>query len=355
MRTTVRRLPALTALIVLCAACRTEVTVDVAIENDGSGTVTVEVVMDAEVAAGLEDIGGDASLPLEDLAQAGWQVTPPSVGPEGATTVVASKDFGDTQQFAEVMAELTGDDGVFRAFELERVQTFGRIDYRLDGVIDPTGGFDSFGDDDLEARLGRSLGNIAISPPYEATPEDVIITLTAQLPGELQEEGSNGEMADGEAGSSGRWQVDLAGSQPIDVAFQSARRSTAAQVLRGVAIMAAVLAGLVAFGQLLREFSARRRRLQEERRRASRRQARTDARGGDGEGAAGQVGGLEGLAPNGQVDEPTATDQTAYRLVALDGAGVLYREPDDIRKLLVPSPASAERRSRPTRSPTKPD
>ncbi|MEL6985424.1 MAG: hypothetical protein AAFO29_23540, partial [Actinomycetota bacterium] len=340
--TTVARALALALVVVVFGtACQADVTVEVDVAEDGSGVVMTEVVLDAAATEGLADLGLDATLPLSDLAQAGWEIEPPTLTEGGETVVTAQKAFGTPNQFAEVMDDLTGEGGVFEDFALTRTQSFGRVDYQLTGTLDPSGGFDSFGDEELTTALGRSVGRIALDPPYEASPEDVTFTVTATLPGEFQEEGSNGSILEGETTVSGTWGTDLASSR-TEVSLQSARRSTAAQVLRGVAVVAGVLAALVLFGQVLRVFSARRRQLQEERAREARRaqSARrlgqnAPAAGGSASGGSAGSGRGEAGSEGEEAEEPAAGSE-GYRVVALDGPGVLYREGDDIRQLLIP-------------------
>lgn len=338
-RALVVALVALSAM--LASACRADVTIDIEVVDDGSGVVQAAVELDAEATDGLADIGLDATLPLSDLAQAGWEIEPPVVTADGGTIVTARKAFGTPEQFGEVMNDLTGEEGVFQDFSLIRQQSFGRVEYLLTGVIDASDGFDSFGDEELTTALGRSLSAIAVSPPYEASPEDVNFTLTASLPGEFQEEGSNASIVEAPNRVEGTWTKDLAGSRTA-VALQSARRSTAAQVLRGVAVVAGVLAALVLFGQVLRVFGSRRRQLQEERAREARRiqSARrrkqppasvVPAAGSANDGATeDRTGGVSEAKP----PDPEPSDP--YKVVALDGAGVLYREGNDIRELLIP-------------------
>ncbi len=339
---TVARAVALAVVLAVAGtACRADVTVEIDVADDGSGVVMAQVALDAEATEGLADLDLDATLPLSDLAQAGWEIEPPTPTDGGGTLVTAQKAFGAPGQLADVLSDLTGDDGVFQDFALTRTQSFGRVDYLLTGTLEPSGGFDSFGDEDLTTALGRPLSAIAFAPPYEASPEDISFTVVASLPGEFQEDGSNGSIVEQELSVRGTWTTDLSETR-TDVSLQSARRSTAAQVLRGVAVVAAVLAALVLFGQVLRVFSARRRQLQEERARQARRAQSARRLGqnapaattatGPSTGGSGEVG-----AEGDGGAEPAATDGSeGYKVVALDGPGVLYREGDDIRKLLVP-------------------
>ncbi len=305
---------------VLATACNAEFDVSIVVEEDGSGIVATEILLDQEATQGLLDLGDDATLPLSDLAQAGWDVGRPVQESTGETMIRAEKAFGTTTQFAEIMGELSGDDGIIRDFALVRTQSFGRVDYALTGTIDPTGGFAAFTDDDLEAALGRTLESIVTADPYNASLGDVTVEVTVMLPGELQEDGSTGAVENEQQRPLGVWRTDLDG-QPVDVALRSARRSTSAQVLRGVAVVAAVLAALVAFGQLLRIVGSRRRR------KPAAKVRPTDARGRRSEPTPAR-------APEPAV--PIHQGSSGYRVVALDGMGVLYREGNDMTELLIP-------------------
>jgi putative hydrolase of the HAD superfamily len=327
---------ALVALFgLLGVGCQAGLSVDVEIGDDGAGVVQAELVLDAEASATLADLGADASLPLTDLAQAGWRIGPPAVDDDGNTVITAEKDFGSATQFGEVMDELSGGRGLFDGFELQVEQSFGRIDYRLDGRIDPSEGLSAFGDPELVTALGRSLEAIASSPRYDVALEDLTVGLVVTLPGQFQEEGSNGATVTdvGEPAPlnaapvaapevvTRQWAGDLAG-QPLDVALRSTRRSISAQVLRGVAVVAAVLAALALFAQVLRSVSGLRRS----------RSKPVKARPADARGRP-----AVDPVTTGPVPEPPEEEQpVGFRVVALDGMGVLYREGDDIRSLLIP-------------------
>ena len=127
------------------AACQAEVDVNVTVNEDGSGIVETATTLDEEASAALLDLETDADgLPLSDLLRSGWNVSPPERAADGSTVVTASKEFGNTAQFAEVMEEITGEDGVFRNFRLVRTKTFARVGYRVSGTIDTNDGLDSF-------------------------------------------------------------------------------------------------------------------------------------------------------------------------------------------------------------------
>ncbi len=323
----------------LTTSCRADLSVDVDVEPNGSGVVRAEVVLDAEAADQLLDLDRESGggIPTRDLVEAGWDVEPPVRDEDGSVTVTATKAFGTTSQFTEVMNELSGDSGLIRNFTLVRDQSFGSLDYTINGVIDPINGFGSFSDPDLETSLTWSLE--AIADDYGADEQDVAIDLNVTLPGELQEDRSNGTVQEDltETDVTLGWETTLAATGRTDVSVTTTRRAITAQVLRGVAVVAAVLAGLLIFARLLRLIGSLRRPKQPKRPRPA------DALGRRPEEQRRAKAARESQARNGPGAGPASPDPgpstssgRRYKVVALDGMGVLYREGNDIAELLVP-------------------
>ncbi len=322
------RILALLAVLVT-TACEANFDVVVDVEEDGSGVVRVEALLDQETSAAILDLGLDSGgLPLRDLADADWTIVPPVVDESGRTTIEASKTFGTPGQFAEVIDELAGSDSVFQNFSLARQQSFGRVDYVVTGELDPTTGLAGFDDPGLQQTLGRTVESIVTSPPYSATPGDFNFRLTVVLPGELQEQAATGVLTTDGA----MWDLNLGETDPVEVELRSTRRAQSAQVLRGVAVVALVLAALVAFAQLLRIPSSRRRTTP-----TARVRAQADARGRlrRPDLALSRVVEPE-PGPEPEQPEAVVDEGPLYSVVALDGMGVLYKEGDDVRRLLVP-------------------
>ena len=308
------------------ASCKADVLVDVAVEEDGSGLVTTELVLDQEAAAGLVDLRDDG-LRLDDLVQSGWTLDPPTSTEGGSITTKASKAFGTPEQFAQVMMELSGDSGLFTDFRLQRDRSFARVDFGLTGTIAPTT-FDGFSDAELDGLLQRTIDDLAAS--HGATPADVSVTAVVRLPGAVDTDRSSGTADFSSAGNGDvrRWEATLADTSPVSVSVYSSTQKVAALVWRGVAVLAAALGGLVLFGQLLRLLRPERRRPAAAR---SRRAPVTKPVASRQSGA--KTGTMTGPAePDLGRLEPTS----APRMVALDSMGVLYREGDDIAQLLVP-------------------
>src|SRR5690606_20288209 len=103
------RLLVLLLVVLVCAgACQADVTVAVDADEDGSGTVGVEVVLDAEA---VERLGGVESVETADLVDAGWTVDEPSALDGGAVRLTASKTFADPAELAVVLGEISGPSG----------------------------------------------------------------------------------------------------------------------------------------------------------------------------------------------------------------------------------------------------
>lgn len=305
----------LLAVVAVLTGCRADVDIDVLVDQDGSGEVRATVTLDADASDALVDVG--EGLPLDDLAQAGWEIDPPEATPDGGTRIAASKDFGTGEQFAAVMEELDGAGGVLRGFALERRTSFARVDHRLTGTLEPAGGFASFADPELEEALGIPLEQLAAQEG--ADPAGVVVRLQIDLPGELSDSVSGVPAPQGDA----MWMVTLAEEDPVPVDAATTSRLVAPLVLRGVAVVAAVLAALVLLAQALRLFRP------ETRRRPT----------GPGKGsvparrpAASPPPPLGGVPDGAGDDRPTP----APKVVALDAMGVLYREGDDVSRLLLP-------------------
>lgn len=319
---TVRRLGLwlIGVLAILVTGCESSLEVFVDVEDDGSGAVRVEVALDQEAAAGILDLDS-VGFALADLDDAGWITEPPRVLESGGLRLAASKRFGTVEQFSDVIGEITGDAELFSEFELTRAKGFARVDYGITGEIMPRG-LEVFGDDALVAALGRPLESLAAR--YGAAAPDVRIALQVNLPGDLRDlEDATGEPVANTSGAVRVWETTLVSPSNTEVILASTTQTVAALVWRGVAIVAAVLAGLVLLGQLLRVLRPQNRR-------------------GRGSGR----NGKKPPTPKPRAKpKPIVTAEEAVVgddvrstpvVVALDGMGVIYREGNDIHEILIP-------------------
>ena len=85
------RLLLLLVLGVVLSACQMQATVDVDVQEDGSGTVRVGVSLDDEAAALAPDLREE--LRTDDLVEAGWTVAEPASEDDGLLWIRAEKAF----------------------------------------------------------------------------------------------------------------------------------------------------------------------------------------------------------------------------------------------------------------------
>ena len=260
-RRPVRRLATTTPLLALAAlavaGCEVNTTVDLTVEDDGSGAVTAEVTLDEEALARVPDLDDNgvsdatdlaALVRADDLGQAGWEVTAPATA-DGVTTVTATKPFGTPDEAVAVLEELTGADGALRDLAIERTTGFGTTSYDLAGTLDLSGGLEAFGDAGLAELLdGEPLGEdaAAIEQRLGAPLADAFtFDLSVTLPGSL--DAGTGE----DRGGAALWSPRL-GDPAVDLAASSTERRTPVFVLAGVAVLSTVALVALLLARLVR-------------------------------------------------------------------------------------------------------
>ncbi len=124
-------------LVVVLAACKVDATVRVGVRDDGSGTVTARIALDAAAVAAAESGGTklETAVRLGDLRAAGWRAAwrRPKAG---GAVLVLSKGFARARDAGAVVAELNGPDGPLRDVRVTRdVSTFS-TEWTFSGVGD---------------------------------------------------------------------------------------------------------------------------------------------------------------------------------------------------------------------------
>ena len=218
-------------------ACRADLEVAVTARPDGGGRVQATVTLDADAVAQLPDLAGD--LRVDDLRQAGWEVTGPRPHGDGGAEIVASKPYSSAAEAAAVVAELAGPAGPFRDFRVEQERSFLRTRTSFLGTVDLSAGLDGFSDDALRERLGGS--GLGLTPEQlEArlggSPDRVFaFRVVAALPGKVE---SN---APGAAGGPAVWEPKLGEQLSLVASSERLNRANiglaAAGVLAGLALL----------------------------------------------------------------------------------------------------------------------
>ena len=99
-----RSLPILVLVaVVLLAACEFRIRADLVIEEDESGTLSVELSMDEELATLAGSFGGELAIG-EEIVPSGW--TAELVSDEGYEGIRASTDFGSLDGLEQRLGEL---------------------------------------------------------------------------------------------------------------------------------------------------------------------------------------------------------------------------------------------------------
>jgi hypothetical protein len=232
---------AVSAGLLLATGCQLRTTLQVDVEEDGSGTVEVAVGLDDDAVARLPDLDGDGRsttadlgrlVRVDDLEATGWDVTEPATGDADLTWITATKPFGTPEEAGAVLAELTGDDGALTGLRVERDTPFGRTTFGFEGTADLSGGLEAFGDEGLAAALeGEVLGADQAAIEQElGQPLSEVFTLevSAGLPGSVDGNGTDGDPS--------AW-VTRPGDAPIDMEADSTVYDGGALVLAALAIV----------------------------------------------------------------------------------------------------------------------
>jgi hypothetical protein len=236
------------AAMLLSGACEVRSQVGVQVDEDGSGSVTVTVRLDAEATRRLGD--PTSVVRSEDLVAAGWAVEEPE-RPDGGAVLRARRSFASPSDLPSVLDEVGGTDGVFRQVELRVEDGFASTEYSFAAQVELSGNPEQFGDDALTATLGglalaRTPEELALEGA--ADPAAMTLEVAVDLPGGDPE--TNGEVRDGVA----TWSFPVSGGEPTSAALTATSTTGTAttRVLAVAGVVAVVLAGVLLVVGLVR-------------------------------------------------------------------------------------------------------
>jgi hypothetical protein len=153
------RLLGTVALGITLSACRVDANVDVVVETNGSGSVTVAVTADQEVVDEAPSLTSD--LRLDDLRAAGWEVTGPTPAEGGGLQLTVVHPFATVDEANQILAQLSGANGPLKDVAIMQRRAFAKVTTRVSGQITTAAGIAMFSDNDLVAQIGGPL-------PYQA-------------------------------------------------------------------------------------------------------------------------------------------------------------------------------------------
>jgi hypothetical protein len=219
----------LAAIVLLVGGCRLSADVLVRVDPDGSGEVTVTLVLDREAA---ERLGPADQLDVEDLELRGWRVDAPVIGDDGLT-VVARRPFAAPEELAPLLEDITGPDGPLGDVQLRVESSQLGTEYQLAGALTSTGDPAVVSDPELTALLGglplgrtpEELAAVGADRPDAAT-----LTLRVVLPG----------------ADEAQWSVPLTGGQPASVVVdESSNVLSTTRIVGLLAVVGLLVAAVV--------------------------------------------------------------------------------------------------------------
>jgi len=177
-----RRAFALLLVALALTACKVDTTVHVQVNADGTGSITLTAVADAEVVAQAPGLAED--LRFDDAIAAGWALTAPAATDTGGLQVVLTHEFATVEEATALLQSINGPGGPLHDIALTRAVTDDDITTGLAGTLRVDGGIDAFADPDVLAAIGGSpyADDIAAT---NLRPTDVVtFTFSLELPGE---------------------------------------------------------------------------------------------------------------------------------------------------------------------------
>ena len=189
------------ACLVVLTGCRVDVTVDVAMSENGSGVLSVVVVADADVVAAAPGLAEDVRT--DDLAAAGWSTEGAVVTSSGGLSLTIEHPFDTPEQATALLSTLNGPTGPLQAISIQRVATISEISYSITGTGRLDGGLDAFTDAELLATVGGTPFAEQIAASGTSPLDAVGVVLRLRVPGEVQTTTGLTSVASGTSGSSG--------------------------------------------------------------------------------------------------------------------------------------------------------
>ena len=248
-----RRILAAIALSIVCASCKVDLTINVAMKADGSGTVTLTAIADAQILQKAPQIASD--LRFDDLKAAGWTVQGPAPTADGGLQVVIAHPFQTPEQGTAILASINGSNGPLVGMGLSRVHAKGTTTFAINGALQLKGGLDAFTDSELLTAVGATPYTAQLAAATVQPADAISATLTVSLPGTI------------DTNNAGRG-VGLSWSTPTDATSQTVTASSESHDAKNVwakplargALIALIAWVAIAFLFIVYVFLARRRR-----------------------------------------------------------------------------------------------
>lgn len=179
--------------VLVLTACRLDVVVDVEMEPDGTGVVTLAATADQELIAQVPDLVDD--LRLDDAIENGWEVDGPTLTEDGGAEIVLTHPFASAVELANVLTSIGPPLTQMAAARTEGAD--GQVVNGINGVLTLPNGYESFADEALIAAVGGLPFGEEIAASGVPVGEAFSFTYRVALPGDLESAETGTDVGDG--------------------------------------------------------------------------------------------------------------------------------------------------------------
>lgn len=210
------RSAALATMVLVATSCQATAAVDLQIEPNGQGTVSVVVTADQDMVAAAPGLA--ESLSLSDAQAAGWQVSPVAPDAQGRLQVRVWHDFDTPDEANLLLGQLSGTEGPFRGLKITRDRDGGRSTWTLDGTLELVNGLSSLADAGLIQLAQAAPFQQDLAASGMTLDQTFLVTFRVTMPGTIDSTTGVQDI------STVQWTAPLDGSA-VEVTTQSTHES----------------------------------------------------------------------------------------------------------------------------------
>jgi hypothetical protein len=212
----VLRTAALVAMALVVASCQATAAVDLQIQPNGQGTLSLVVTADQDMVAAAPGLA--ESLSLSDAQAAGWQVSPVAPDAQGRLQVRLWHDFDTPEEANLLLSQLSGPEGPFRGMKIARDRDGGRSTWTLNGELVLDNGLSSLADAGLIQLAQAAPFQQDLAASGLTLDQVFLVTFRVTMPGTIDSTTGVQDV------STVQWTAPLDGST-VDVTTQSTHES----------------------------------------------------------------------------------------------------------------------------------
>jgi hypothetical protein len=230
---------------IVLSSCRVDGTVQLKMNRNGSGDVTVTVVADKALVAAEPGVLTD--FRSEDLIKAGWSISGPETRDDGSAQVIVTKPFRNPGEATNILSQINGAKGPLKNVVISRAGKDTNSTFTLTGQVDSDGGLEAFVDDGTLALLGDAPYSANVAGTGTDLGDVVGMNFEAILPGNIEE--TTGLERDGVI----TWRVAMDGA-PTDLSTVTQSLDIVSNVSRVMSVVVRALLVLWILGVLVLGF-----------------------------------------------------------------------------------------------------